>query len=275
MEWIAAISTTSLFAVVLWLSRNLISTRLTNAVRHEYNAKLENLKAELKAKSSQIDALRSGALSGVATRHAAIFERQLAAIEQLWEAVVFLEPAKNASSWMAVVKFEAASKEAAKNPRFRELFTVLGDINLNDLKTKQALKTRPFVSPLAWAYYSAYLAIVLHAVARLQMLQKGIDMVEIIDTKSVTKLVKIALPHQVEYVEKNGASAFHYLLDELENNMLLAFQRMLKGDETDQDSLERAAAIIKHSEALIDANSTAKDATASATNHQPLAGLAL
>lgn len=256
MEWIAAISTTSLLAAVLWLSRNLIITRLTNSVRHEYDTKLENLKADLKAKSSQIDALRNGVLSGVTTRQAAIFQRRLTAIEQLWDAVVSLGPAKAVSAWMAVVKFEAAAKEAANNPRLREMFSMIGSIDLNSLQTNQALKTRPFVSPLAWAYYSAYQAIVFHAVVRLHMLKNGIDMVEVIDTKSVTELVKVALPHQVQYIENYGPGAFHYLLDELEKNLLAAFQLMLKGDESDQDTLEKAAAIIKQSETLMDTNTT-------------------
>lgn len=254
MEWIPAISTTLLFAAALWLSRNLIITRLTNSVRHKYETKLENLKADLMGKASQIDALRSGVLSGVTTRQAAIFQRRIAAIEQLWDAVVSLGPAKAVSAWMAVVKFEAAVKEAAKNPRLREMFSMIGSIDLKSLPTNQALKTRPFVSPLAWAYYSAYQSIVLHAVTRLHMLKNGIDMIEVIDTKNVTELVKVALPHQLQYIEKYGPGAFHYLLEELENNLLVAFQLMLKGDESDQDTLDKAAAIIRKSETLMDAN---------------------
>jgi hypothetical protein len=252
MEWIAAISTTSLFAAALWLSRNLIATRLTNSVRHEYDAKLERLKADLNAKASQIDALRSGVLSGVSARQAAIFQRHLTAIEQLWSAVVSLGPAKNVSASMAVVKFEAAAKEAAKNPRFREFFSMIGSIDLSSLPTEQALKARPFVSPLAWAYYSAYQAIIFHAVARMHMLKNGIDMVEVIDTKKVTELVKVALPHQGQYIENYGPSTFHYLLEELESSLLAAFQLMLKGDESDQATLDKAAAIIKKSESLMD-----------------------
>jgi hypothetical protein len=256
MEWIPAISTTFIFAAALWLSRNLIATRLTNSVRHEYDTKLERLKADLGAKASQIDALRGGALSGVTARETAIFQRHLTAIEQLWSAVISLGPAKSVSAWMAVVKFEAAAKEAAKNPRFREFFSMIGGIDLNSLSTDQALKTRPFVSPLAWAYYSAYQAIVFHAVARLHMLKNGIDMVEVIDTKNVTELVKIALPHQVQYIEKHGPGAFHFLLEGLENNLLAAFQLMLKGDDSDQATLDKAAAIIRKSETLMDQNST-------------------
>ncbi|MGF7130540.1 hypothetical protein P3T40_002015 [Paraburkholderia sp. EB58] len=256
MEWIPAVSATSLFAAALWLSRNLIATRLTNSVRHEYDTKLERLKADLNAKASQIDALRSGVLSAVTAREAAIFQRHLTAIEQLWSAVISLGPAKSVSAWMAIVKFEAAATEAAKNPRFREFFSMIGGIDLNSLSTDQALRTRPFVSPLAWAYYSAYQAIVVHAVARLHMLKNGIDMVEVIDTKNVTELVKVALPHQVQYIEEHGPSAFHYLLEELESNLLAAFELMLKGDDSDQATLNKAADIIKKSETLMDSNVT-------------------
>jgi DNA primase len=80
--------------------------------------------------------------------------------------------------------------------------------------------------------------------------------VEVIDTENVTKLVKVALPHQVEYIEKHGPSAFHYLLDELETYLLLAFKLMLKGEESDKDTLEKAASIIKQAETLMDANPT-------------------
>ena len=265
MDWIPAISTSSLLILVLWLFRNLIITRLTNSVKHEYDAKIENLKAELRkneeafkidlsTKASQMEALRNGVLSGVTSRQAVIFERQLVAVEQLWEAFVSLAPAKEISAWMAEVKFESAAKEAAKNPRVREMFSMIGNFDLKNLGTKQAVKTRPFISPLAWAYYSAYEAIVFHAITRLHMLKNGIDMVEVIDNSRVIGLVRVALPHQVQYIEKYGPSAFHYLLEELESNLLAAFRLMFQGEEADKDNLEKAAAIIKQSEALMDAN---------------------
>ena len=47
MDWIPAVSTTTLLAGVLWLARNLIATRLTNSVRHEYDEKLVTLNAKL------------------------------------------------------------------------------------------------------------------------------------------------------------------------------------------------------------------------------------
>jgi len=56
MDWIPAISTTTLLAGALWLARNLISTRLTNSVRHEYDEKLANLNADLTKKQETLKA---------------------------------------------------------------------------------------------------------------------------------------------------------------------------------------------------------------------------
>jgi hypothetical protein len=56
--WIPAGATTGSFAVILWLCRSLIATRLTKSVENEFNRKLENVKAELRTKEAQIDALR-------------------------------------------------------------------------------------------------------------------------------------------------------------------------------------------------------------------------
>ncbi len=268
MDWIPALSTTSLLAIALWLFRNIISTRLTNAVRHEYDKKIENLrttlreseesfKAELRAKESQIDALRSGALSGIVNRQAAFYERQIVAVEQLWGAVISLGPAKAVSIWMAQIKFDVAAKEAAKNPRFREMFNMLGGgVDLKSFQTREAFKTRPFISPLSWALYSAYEAIVFHAVLKLHMLKSGLDMGDVLNFDEVTKLVKVALPHHTEYIEKYGHSAFHYLLDELESSLLLELGNILKGVQSDKESIERAALILKESERLMEANAS-------------------
>lgn len=76
INWLPALSSTSLLVVALWLSRHLIAERLKNAVKHDYDKQIETLrtelrkneesfKSELKAKQSQIEALRSGALSGI------------------------------------------------------------------------------------------------------------------------------------------------------------------------------------------------------------------
>lgn len=103
--WISSLTTTALFAAALWLGRNVISTRLTKSVEYEFNNKLESvrsqmreseerLKAELRAKETEIAALRSGALTAMSSRQIALDKRRLEAVDQLWASVTALGPAR-------------------------------------------------------------------------------------------------------------------------------------------------------------------------------------
>ena len=269
-DWIPAISTTSLLAGALWLMRSLIIARLTKSVQHEYDGKLEVLrsdlrrneetfKAELRAKDAQIELLRSGVISGLASRQAALDKRRIEAVDQLWSAVVALAPAKTASTMMATIKFDAASKDAAKNPQFRQIFEVMGGaIDLNKIGGANASQMRPFVSEMSWAIFSAYQAIIMFAILQLQMLKVGLDAPNVLNTETVSKLVKAVLPHQTKYIEKYGVSGCHYLLDELEVLLLNELRSMLKGEESDKASLEQAAVILKESKRLMDSIANAE-----------------
>jgi len=249
--------------------RSVITTRLTKSVQYEFDKKLEVLrtdqrkseeafKADLRAKDAQIDLLRSGAISSLASRQAVLDKRRIEAVDQLWSAIVELAPAKVASAWMAHIKFDAAAKEAAKNLRFRKLFEMFGEtLDPKKFQGTSASKVRPFVSEMAWAIFSAYQAIVLFAVVQVSVLKAGLDVPDALDTSAVTKLVQAVLPHQSSYLEQYGASGYHYLLDELESRLLKELQNILRGGESDRASVEQAAVILKESERVMETISSA------------------
>jgi len=72
------------------------------------------------------------------------------------------------------------------------------------------------------------------------------------DMEAITNLVKVALPHQAEFIEKFGPSGFHYLLEELESFLLLELTNILRGEKSDQESIQRAALILKEAESLME-----------------------
>ncbi|HDZ9496876.1 TPA: hypothetical protein RU013_003682 [Vibrio cholerae] len=262
VDWIPAISTTTLLAAVLWLTRNLISTRLTNAVRHEYDNKLETLKSEfnqkqellkadLRAKELQLESIKSVALSGITQRQTALFDKQVTAIEVLWSQIVDLAPVKGAAQSLAVIKFDVAIKTAAENGNAREMFEMLGKhADLEALDIRASNKARPFISPVAWAYFYAYTSILRHVVFKFHMLKKGLDYPELITTDNLKKVIVAVLPHQKEYVDTVDPEAYFHLLDELESLMLIAFDNTLKGVQEDKEALLQAAKIVKASEDL-------------------------
>jgi hypothetical protein len=140
----------------------------------------------------------------------------------------------------------------------REMFKMIDNgLDMKNLGYAESSRSRPFVSPLAWAYYSAYQAIVIHAVLKLKAIQTGIEK-DFADIENITKLVKVALPHQTEYIDKYGPSVFHYLLDELESKLLAELSNLLGGEKNDKETVERAAEIVREAERLMSENSSIK-----------------
>ena len=259
-DWIPALTTTSLFGIALLLGRNLIMTRLKNSVEHEFNNKLElirtklreneeQFKAELRSKEAEMATLRSGAMTAMASRQIALDKRRLAAVDQLWSAFTALWPAKSISLMVSGCKFDEVVEESARNPKFREVFGMIG--NSDDVKKIDfigATRARPFVSPMAWAIFSAYQAIVMQGVAKHELIKAGLGR-KFLDHDATAKLVKAALPHQEEFIN-NYIDSYHYLLDELESKLLDELQKMLAGEESDKASIEQAAIILSISKEI-------------------------
>ncbi|MDD5451482.1 MAG: hypothetical protein PHT49_06255 [Desulfovibrionales bacterium] len=228
------------------------STKNWSALEAELRQGEERLRTELRAKEAEIAALRGGAMTALASRQIAVDKRRLDAVDQLWAATMALAPARALSNWLSVFKFEAAAERAERDPKVRQLFDMMGggfDIKL--LGSADAQKARPFVSPMAWAIFTALQAICVHAAMRWQILKSGLGKQDFANTDSIDKLLKTALPHQPAYIDKYGPEGYHYLLDELETRLLRELQSMLVGGEADKANLEQAAEILKQSNELI------------------------
>ena len=258
-KWLPSISTTSVFAAIVWFGRKSISEWLTHSIRHEYDHKIETLKSSLRQRETQIEALRGGALSSVLNRQNLLYEKQLNAAEVIWRIVISLSPAKSISFTMALVDFKKIIDVASINPKVKEMFQQIGnDFNWTTINTKEAVFVRPFLSPTVWALYFAYESILMNAVSKYEILKLADpilkpqikDIADYFTSAPVINLIKEALPYRKEYIEKNKDSAFHSLLEELESKILEEIKLMLKGDQVDKEGLEQAAQIIKAAEAV-------------------------
>ncbi|PKN68653.1 MAG: hypothetical protein CVU54_13550 [Deltaproteobacteria bacterium HGW-Deltaproteobacteria-12] len=262
VSWLPSLTTTGLLSAALWFGRKLILIRLTKSVQHEFNKKIEairaelrkseeSFKAQLREKEAEIDALRSGALSVLASRQAALDKRRLEAVDQLWSAFNALAPARAIAASMAFIKFESAAQKAERDPKVRQFFEMIGGgFDPRSIDLSGAAKARPFISPMAWAVFSAFLAVTMHSAIRLQVLKGGLGAEDFTDHKAIEKLVVAALPHYADYLEKNGPAVYYYVLEALEARLLIELQSMLSGSEIDKASLEQAAEIIRQANAL-------------------------
>lgn len=243
--WIPAITTTSAFGGLLWLGRSLIITRLKNSVRHEFDGKLEVIRSELKSKEAQIESLRSGAMSGLITRQGALYQRKIQAVDQIWSSVKELEKGKYNSITLGSLNVEECMKQSGRDPNFKKFIdTFTGNFNLSDLDVSGSKLARPFLTPLAWAYYSAYSTIIMQAAVITNILKIGVtDPEKFLKLESSNNLLKAVLPSWSDYIDAHGVSGHHHLLDEIEKLLLVELKNIQNGHEDDKENTIRAAKI--------------------------------
>lgn len=262
LDWLPAISTTSLLGLVLWLAREAISTRLKRSVQHEFDEKIESvksdfraaeerLKAQLREKETEISALRSGTLSALASRQASLDKRRLEAMDQLWAAFNSLGTARNLAASLSVLNIKAIAEVTERDPQARQFVETIGaGFDQAKIDHESANKARLFVSPMAWAVFAAYRSITTHSIIRWHALKNGLGAKDFANREAIEKTIVAALPQYNGYLEKHGPDAYYYLLDELEAKLLSELQSMMNGNDTDKASLAQAAEIIKQANAL-------------------------
>ncbi|MGL6537796.1 hypothetical protein ACSZNU_18325 [Aeromonas hydrophila] len=254
MYWLPAIFSTSSLAIILFLSRNLILTRLTNAVKHEYDKKLELLRADLSRKDREIESLRQVGFSGLQQRQNILFNKQVDAIELLWAATCKLDLGKPISTMMQRLKTSEISNVITYDKKLQQFFKYISmHIDMQDLASINPLPARPFISKLAWAYYSAYSAIVWHYVVQAKLFESGLSD-NLLDVEKIKTIVHVALPHQKEFIDEFGSDSLGYLLDELQDKILLELESIMNGETLDTSGLEKAAKIQKLAQELGDKN---------------------
>ncbi len=187
----------------------------------------------------------------------AVDKRRIEAVDQLWSAVTALGPAKGAALRLSVIAFDKAAPRARDDPKFRKLFQDLGGgIDITKIDMSAAAKARPFVPPLAWATFAALSSVLGLAAIRWQMLSSGAYLEDLADNETISKMLKAALPHQAEFIDKHGSLGHYLLLDELEAKLLQELRASLSGSDADLGNVAQAAEILRHAESLYNETKT-------------------
>jgi hypothetical protein len=87
------------------------------------------------------------------------------------------------------------------------------------------------------------------ALAKMQILKIGVDDAgELLNFANTNNLLKTVLPSREEYIDKHGSSAHYYLLEEIEELLLMELKNIQDGHEVDKENTKRAAEITKEVE---------------------------
>lgn len=256
LSWIA-VGISILTPLGLFIGRHWLKARIERGVEHKFNVKIERVTSELRDKEekirsqlrereAEIAALRGAVLNGSASRQLLLDKRRLEAVEKVWTAVNDLSKLKWLSSIVAILKVDEVAKHST-DPNMQRFLETFGKNapKIDELKNVAA-NERPFISETAWAYYSAFSSVLMGNYALFHVLKLGVeDPLKLLKLDAGKGILKAALPHQSEYIDKYGPSAYHYLLDELESFLLAELRNILEGREADRVQAEKAKAILE------------------------------
>jgi hypothetical protein len=251
--------------LAIFIGRNWIKARIEKGVQHGFDLKIEGMRADLREseerlksalrdKESEIAVLRNVTLTASSSRQALLDKRRFEAVERIWKAINDMARLKGLSAMMAIMKVKEVAKEV-HDPKMQQVLSIIGAgvPDVGDL-TNIARDERPFLPDLTWAYFTAYSTILYANLAVYQMLKAGVkDLDKYLKRDGSKEVLKAALPHQSKWIDDNQPEVYHYLLDELENNLLIELGKILNGVEID------AAEIIKARKILDAVNQTAKE----------------
>lgn len=247
----SSVGAATLLGVLAWLARKYINEWVAGSVRNHFDREIEVLKSDLAAKQAQIVALREGALTSMVTRQSSLAARRQRAADDLWSAVQEWDQFGAAATSMGTFNFQEVSKRIETETKLQEVFSNIGQ-GLPDPNTiaRQAHSTRPYLSDLAWALYTAYMAVFTTAYAKLQLLSRGIDGREFFQFAAVQEMLVTALPDMKRDIEASGHQGYHKWVETLRLRILEELRRTLAGQEENKDSVRQAAEIAAMVEGL-------------------------
>jgi hypothetical protein len=234
-------------------------------IKADFRRDEEQLRADLRSRDAQIDSLRKGALSTMASRHAALDKRRLEAVENIWAAVVQRSQLKLLVGIAKSINMDVMMERASKRGRDAEnlqsmarLFCETGKVDeIGSLSN--AYSERPFVTPVIWALFSAYNLVILRPAAQFMLMRGGVDGGVLNTSPAMTEMIKKALPHQAEFIDKFGPNSVILLVDELEEKLLTAICQALEGKELDGQSVQQANEILKLADEVLAGQSAKVD----------------
>jgi hypothetical protein len=270
--WQAAITASAVGSVVLaiiaFVGSTFLKAKIESNIKNQYDINIEELKSslrrlenatqnEMRAKEDQISALRSGALSGLANRYVLLDKRRIEAIEKVWSHVIHLGRLKLSVAMTKSIKMDYVINIAEKNDeegrKARDFAGVIWSASGLD-KFEPGIPPdteRPFVPPLVWGLFVAYRQIIGHPAAMLSAMRSGVGTKILADPKPMLDLVKAALPHQVDFIDKLGTSSIPYIADELEEKLFSEIQNSLMNPSSYHENIEQAAQILSAVDQII------------------------
>ena len=251
-----------LVPLLIWLSKEWISTHLKSSIQHEYDQKLESIKAQLKAQNEvalvelqaaieRHNSLLAAAHSSFAEGQKAAIERKLQAIDTLWEQVLQLR--KRLPSLLTLVDVFTVDeyKKMKGHPAFLALSKDWSLEKIVTLVDSQTERVRAYVGEYTWAVFFSYQAVMLRILFLLHAGRTDAEKLEWHKDPKTRQLIQAVLSTtEFEEFDNKAYGKISWLRSSLESKILGAARQVISGEEFGSEALEQAKLIQERAELL-------------------------
>jgi len=206
----------------------------------------EKLRSQLSKQQVELDALRAGALSGMATRNTMLDKRRIEAVEKLWAAVIDLRPFSTGTAALKKVDLVKMLQAAGKPETQKAAAALLQTLGLKDVKSipYSIDKERLFVPPLLWAKFEAYRTLIFVPFLVLNAAQFGLGE-GLLDLNAIADIAKKAMPRATDVLNEVGIRAVPVIAELLHDELLSSIADILDSPMSDARTVEQAQSILK------------------------------
>lgn len=252
----------ALVSLLIWFSKQWISTRLKNSIQHEYDQKLESLKSQLKAQSDvalvELRAaierqanLLAAAHSSFAEGQKAAMERKLQAIDTLWGRVLQLRAGLPPLLGFIDILTVDEYKGIKDHPKFIDLSQGFSVEKLSTLVDSETERVRPYVGEYTWAVFFSYEAIMLRIVALLLAGRTDAEKLEWHKDSGTRQLIQAVLSAtDLKEFDDTVFGKVTWLQRKLESKILCAARQIISGKEFGAEALDQAKLIQERAELI-------------------------
>jgi hypothetical protein len=259
-QLVTSATAATILAIIAYFMRDLIAKFLSQKTEHRHDKKISILEDKLVRERAAIADLRGVVVSGINSRNEKLLEKQISATEELWRAAIINKKHQMATQFLQSLNIDKMNEHikehnvqelvdiTAKMTGVQKLIEEVSDESIQKpIHSTEAELTRPFVSALSWALYSAHSQTIMHAVVTIISWKNGVS-TNLLKNDDLVKAIEKALPHQTKFLQEYGVGGTYFLLQELEDTLLKELRRFLREGEAGQEAAKQAREILSASE---------------------------
>ncbi len=226
--------------ILVWVFKEWLSTRLRTSIQHEYDRKLESLKADL----SREAAFHAAAHSSFAEGQKAAMERKLAAIDRLWQSLIrFRASLPPILGFMDILTVDEY-KGARNHPTFRQLTGEMSSDKIIAMSAHGAEDVRPFVGEYIWSLFFSYRAILLRVALLVTWGRDDAEKIEWFKDEATRQVIQAVLtPEEMTAFDNLQFQKIFWLQRQLEGKILAAMHKIISGEDFVPKSIEQISVI--------------------------------